>query len=308
MNLRQLSYVVAVVDEGGFTRAAEAMHVAQPSLSQAVRSLEAELGVELFHRAGRTVVLTAAGDALVGPARQALRDAANARAAVAAVVGLDAGRLDLVCLPTLAVYPAAELVGRFRRAHPKVAVRVVEPEDADAAAQRVRSGRSEIGLAELPVTGPDLATHPLELQELVVLIPADLDPTLARTGRITIQTLARQPLITTPRGTSTRRQLDEAFLAAGLRPTVAVETDHRESIGPLVTAGAGVAVLPRRLAEASVTTGVLIVDIKPTITRRVGLVHREGPLSPAAAAFLALALERDVTTARPRPRRRRTSG
>src|SRR4051794_28969743 len=118
MDLRQLGYVVAVVDEGGFTRAAEAMHVAQPSLSQAVRTLEAELGVELFHRSARAVRLTAAGQALLGPARQALRDAASARAAVAAVVGLEAGHLDLTCLPTLAVHPLTELVGRFRRAHP----------------------------------------------------------------------------------------------------------------------------------------------------------------------------------------------
>ena len=88
MDLRQLSYVVAVADHGGFTRAAEAVHVTQPALSQAVRTLEAELGVELFHRTGRSVVLTAAGEALLGPARRALRDAETARAAVAEVAGL----------------------------------------------------------------------------------------------------------------------------------------------------------------------------------------------------------------------------
>src|SRR5512135_2285951 len=101
MDLRQLRYAVAVVDHGGFTRAAEAMHVAQPSLSQSVRALEAELGTELFHRTPRSVVLTAAGEAFLGPARQALRDASNVQAAVAEVAGLQAGHLDVVCLPTL---------------------------------------------------------------------------------------------------------------------------------------------------------------------------------------------------------------
>jgi LysR family carnitine catabolism transcriptional activator len=304
MDLRQLGYVVAVVDQGGFTRAAEAMHVAQPSLSQAVRTLEAELGTELFHRTSRHVVLTDAGRALLGPARQALRDAANGRAAVAAVVGLEAGHLDLVCLPTLAVYPAAELIGRFRRAHPKITVRMVEPEDADAVADRVGDGSSEIGLAELPIIAAGIETHPLETQEYVALIPTDLDPSLTPGGQITIQSLADQPLITSPPGTSTRRQIDEAFSAAGLEANVAVETDHREAIGPLVTAGAGIAVLPRRIARDVATTGVLVADITPRITRDVGLIHRSGPLSPAARAFLAVALTTEPELHRPKPRRR----
>src|SRR5687768_1707185 len=105
MDLRQLGYVVAVADEGGFTKAAERVGISQPSLSYAVKALENELGAVLFDRLGRTVRLTSAGEALLGPARQALRDAEVARAAVDAVRGLEAGWLDLVCLPTLAVDP-----------------------------------------------------------------------------------------------------------------------------------------------------------------------------------------------------------
>ena len=179
MDLRQLGYVVAVVDHGGFTRAAEAMHVAQPSLSQAVRTLEAELGVELFHRTSRPVRLTAAGEALLEPARQALRDVATARAAITEVMGLEAGHLDLVSIPTLAVHPAAQLIGRFRTAHPGISVRLAEPEDADAVALRVRTGTSEIGLAELPLAGTDLVSHSLGSQEYVALIPTELADQLA---------------------------------------------------------------------------------------------------------------------------------
>ncbi len=304
MDLRQLSYVVAVVDHGGFTKAATVMHVAQPSLSQAVRTLEAELGVELFHRTARPVTLTPAGEALLEPARQALRDAATARAAVADVAGLAAGHLDLVSLPTLAVYPAAELIGRFRRAHPHVSVRLVEPEDADAVAERVRNGSSELGFAELPLTGADLETHPLEAQEFVALVPAALEPDVGRGKALSITTLARQPFITTPRGTSTRRQIDEALASAGLEANVAVETDHREAIGPLVRAGAGIAILPRALAEDAATENVVIRDVTPKIVRQVGLIHRAGPLSPAAHSFLALALDDTTARHKPRPRRR----
>lgn len=303
MDLRQLSYVIAIVDEGTFTGAAKAMHVAQPSLSQAVRNLEVELGVDLFHR-GRSIALTAAGEALLEPARQAVRDASNVRQAVAAVAGLEAGHLDVVCLPTLAVYPASDLIGRFRRAHPGVTVRVAEPEDTDAVAERVRSASSEVGLTELPITGSGLVTHPFEVQEYVALIPSDLDPTLTRAGRITIRELAEQPLVTSPRGTSTRRLIDDAFAAAGLQARVAVETDHREAIGPHVNAGGGAAVLPRALAEHTASAGVVIAEIVPRITRDVGLIHRAGPLSPAARAFLNLALQTEVEPGRPRPRRR----
>src|SRR3954471_11650585 len=126
MDLRQASYVIAVVDHGTFTAAAASIPVSQPALSQAVASLERELGADLFYRIGRQVTLTPAGEAFVEPARRMLRDADVARAAVADVAGLPTGRLDIVCLPTLVVDPLVDLVGRFRRAHP-VRVRIHEP-------------------------------------------------------------------------------------------------------------------------------------------------------------------------------------
>src|ERR1700742_2942341 len=114
MDLRRLRLFLAVVDGGGVTRAAESEHVSQPSVSQAIRELETELGTALFHRVGRRVVLTPAGEALVEAARPVLADVDTGRAAVDAVSGLTAGRLDLVALPTLAVDPLAPLVGAFR--------------------------------------------------------------------------------------------------------------------------------------------------------------------------------------------------
>src|SRR6478735_2898683 len=129
MELRQVEYVVAVADEGTFTRAAASIPVSQPALSQGIQSLERELGLELFARVGRSVQLTSAGTAFLEPARQLLRDARSAREVVAAVAGLEAGQLDVVCLPTLAVEPMVDLVGRFRRQHPRVSVHIREPED-----------------------------------------------------------------------------------------------------------------------------------------------------------------------------------
>jgi LysR family transcriptional regulator, carnitine catabolism transcriptional activator len=287
MDLRQLRAVVAIVDHGGFTRAAAALHVAQPSLSQTVRSLETELGVALFHRNGRRVTLTAAGEALLEPARRALREADTARDAAVAVAGLVAGHVDVVALPTLAVVPVAAVVGRFRRAHPGVTVRLIEPDDPVALLAMLRDGRSELGFTELPVDGDDLETRVLSEQRYEAVLPPGSSTTGNAETAIPVRRLADLPLVTTPPGTSTRRLVDEAFTAAGVTPTIAVETSHREVIVPLVLAGAGAALLPRELAAEAVVRGAEAHPVRPAISRRIGVAHRRTPLTPAARAFLA---------------------
>jgi DNA-binding transcriptional LysR family regulator len=288
MELRQLRYVLAVVDHGGFTRAAAAEHVAQPSLSQAIRTLERELGVELFHRLGRQVRLTSAGEALVGPARQVLRDLATIDAVVADVRGLRAGHLDLVALPTLAVDPLAGLLGRFRHLHPQVSVRVAEPEDLNALTALVQHGHVELGLTELPPLDHNLEQQPMASQEILAVRPPGTHRGSAR--RLAISDLAGVPLVTTPPGTSTRELVQHALARAGIQPLVAVEVAHREALLPLVLAGAGTSFLPRPLARQAARRGAVVLPLDPPIVRQIGLIHRPGPLAPAARAFLALAL------------------
>ena len=288
MELRQLRYVLAVVDHGGFTRAAAAEHVAQPSLSQAVRALERELGVELFHRLGRQVSLTPAGEALVGPARQVLRDLATVGAAVADVRGLRAGRLDLVALPTLAVAPLAGLLGRFRHLHPQVSVRVAEPENLRDLTALVQHGHAELGLTELPPDDPGLRSRPMGSQEILAVRPPGTHRGRAR--RLAVGDLAGVPLVTTPPGTSTRELVQQALARAGIEPVVAVEVGHREALLPLVLAGAGTSFLPRPLARQAARRGAVVLPLDPPIVRQIGLIHRPGPLAPAAGAFLALAV------------------
>lgn len=292
MDLRQLEYVIAVVDEGGFTRAARSVHVSQPALSQAVRSLERELGVELFNRSGRTVALTSAGEALLGPARQALRDARSAREAIDEVKGLTAGRLDLVCLATLAVDPVAGLVGAFRRRHPGVRVRIEEPGDAGAALTAVRDGSAEIAVTDLGDDLSGLLSIEMSTQEMVVLVPDSLMDGLSSaattSGSIDLAALADLPIVAPPPGTSVRRLLDETLAGIGRYPDVVVETAHRETIGPLVRAGAGAAVLPAGMEPAAIGVdgSVRVLALDPPIRRRVGAVHRDAALSPAARSFL----------------------
>jgi DNA-binding transcriptional LysR family regulator len=286
MELRQVEYVVGVAEHGGFTRAATALHVTQPALSEGVARLEAELGVELFHRVGRRVVLSAAGEAFLDPARRLLRDREVLTSSVGAVVGLEAGRLDLVTLPTLAGEPLAPLVGRFRQAHPGVVVHVDQPEEDRGVADRVRRGDAELGLADLPLDGPGLVTERLLTQELVVVLPTGAP--FADRKRLSVRDLAATPLVLTPPGTPMRLRVDQAFADAGVTPALAVVTDQRDAIVAMVLAGAGATILPDPLAATARARGAATVPLTPRLRRDVGLVWREGPLSPAARAFLAL--------------------
>lgn len=284
MDLRRLRLFLAVVDHDGFTAAAAAEHVAQPAVSLAVRELEAELGVALLVRSRSGASLTAAGEALVPPARQALRDVEHAVAAVAAVTGLVAGRLDLTTLPTLAADPVADLVGRFRHAHAAVAVRLAAPNDLDDLAEDVRSGRAEVGISERGPANHDLTEVRLHDQDLVAVSPPGTSGKHLRLDR-----LGTIPLVLTPPGSSLRDVLAAAMSGAGGVPDVAVETAQREALIPLVLAGAGTTFLPSQLAHAAARLGAVVRPTTPRLRRTIVLVHRQGPVGPAAERFIDLA-------------------
>lgn len=289
MELRQLEYFLAVVEHGTLTKAAAALHLAQPSLSQMIKTLERDLGTQLFHRVGRRLVLSPAGHVLIDPARVVLRDAATARATVAEVRGLTGGRLELASLSTLAVDPLAPLVGAFRRAFPRVAIGLLEPEDAGAVGALVGNGVCELGVGHLPTGTTALVEHDLGEQELLVVLPADVSAPGAPERALPLAELHALAWVASPAGTSTRTLLEQALSTVGATPWIAVETAHREAIVPLVLAGGGATLLPASLARDAHARGAQIRPTDPPIRRRTGLIHRPGPLSPPARAFLHLA-------------------
>lgn len=281
MDRRQLEYFLAIVQTGGFTNASRRLRVAQPSLSQAIRALERDLGTPLFDRLGRGVGLTAAGEALVRPAKQVLRDFATARASVESVLGLTGGRLDIVALTTLAVDPLATLIGRFRADHEHVDVRVTDPEHDDAVTGMVLNGDCELGLAESP--GTEGVEHlRLRDQEYYAVLPpgSRVEPG----APLPVEHLASRALVATPQGTAMRTLVDRELNA----PRVAVETTHRAAIVPLVLAGAGATVLPPCLAEEAAAHGAVVVPTVPRLVHGAVMMWRSGQLSPAAQAFVDL--------------------
>ncbi|GAA2348507.1 LysR family transcriptional regulator [Streptomyces violaceusniger] len=290
MDVRQLEYFLAVVDHGGFNRAASALYLSQPSLSQAIRALERDLGSDLFHRIGRRAVLTDAGTALIGPAREAVRSLQLARASVESVHGLRTGRVDIAAPPSQSVEPLTGLIDRFARAHPAVSVRVQAAFTPRDVTEMVRTGVCELGLLASPDPVPqgDVRTYPLSEQRFVLLTPPD-GP--FRPGvPVRHEQLSGHRLIVGQQGTGMRRYVDD-LVAEGVALTVVVETEHRVSILPLVLRGVGLAVVAdawRGLAERA---GAQVLDLEPSTGLRIALVSRRAPLTPAAEAFVSTAVE-----------------
>lgn len=288
MERKQLEYFLAIASHGSFSSAAHSLRIAQPTLSYAIRGLEHEVGAALFRRMGRGVRLTPTGEALIGPARQVLRDFTRVLTAAQEVTGLVSGRLDIVAVTTLAVDPLTAFVGAFRNRYPGVEFSVIDPENAAAVVDIVRRGQCEVGLTEHDVSAAGLDMFDLPEQEVLAVLPPSA-PTSA--DALGLDELADLDQVTTPRGTTTRNVLDSVLALTGRPPRIAVETAHRAAIVPLVLAGAGAALLPRRLARDAAALGAIVVRVDPPLTRQGALVWSPNNLSPAAQAFVQLVKE-----------------
>jgi DNA-binding transcriptional LysR family regulator len=163
---------------------------------------------------------------------------------VAAVAGLESGRLDLCALPTLAVDPVAPLTGAFRTAHPGVTVTLADAEGPAEVASLVTTGDAEVGITVEHAVNDALRSVTLGRQEMLVVLPPGT-PITSSTRALPAEELASRPIVTTPRGTSTRQLLDEAFAAARVTPQIAVVTAQRSRL-PLVLAGAGASLCRNR--------------------------------------------------------------
>jgi DNA-binding transcriptional LysR family regulator len=288
MDVRQLTYFLAVVETMNFGRAAEQLYIAQPSLSQAIGTLERELGVPLFHRVGRGVVLSDAGAQLIEPARQVVRDLEAARDAARSARGLTRGRVELIAMPSPGMEPLSTLIRDFTAAHPAMTVTADAAFTPEEVVQAVKAGRSELGLlgaASPPHTG-GLRVLPIEDQPLVLLSPPQGDGGTPTTATVARDALAGARLIVSKEGSLMRRLVDDV-LADGVDARIVVEVEHRTSILPMVLAGVGHAVMPSSWTPLAQRAGARVRLIEPPVLLRIALVSRTGTLTPAAQAFVA---------------------
>ena len=292
MDARQLAYFLAVVEHLNFGRAAEQLHIAQPSLSQAIGTLEREVGVPLFHRVGRGIVLSDAGAQLIEPARQVLRDLESAKAAVQSTQGLQRGRVELVSMPSPGIEPLTTMVRDFGMAHPAMSVSVTGVFAPDEVIHAVKSGQGEIGLLG-SATSPNTAgllVLPVEDQPLVLVSPREpaLGAQTEPAERVSRSELAGLRLIVSKEG-SLMRQLVDDVLASGVEAEIVVEVEHRTSILPMVLAGIGHAVVPSSWTPLAERAGALVREVEPASYLRIALVTRKAVLTPSAKAFMRIA-------------------
>src|SRR3954471_5968434 len=224
MTLQQLRYFLATIEHGSFSAAAETLHMAQPSLSEQVRKLESELGVQLFGRVGRGLKLTEAGRALRPHAERVLAEVEAARASVVEIRELRGGTAAFGTFGGARYYFTVDLVVDFHRRHPSVRIRLVGQNSAEVV-ELINAGELEAGAVSLPIDDRGLEVRPILRDELVYV---SADPAHVREP-VTVEQLAHPPPIL-PQASwgvedPTRRQLAELAQRTGVHfePRIDIE-------------------------------------------------------------------------------------
>jgi DNA-binding transcriptional LysR family regulator len=267
----ELRHFLLVVEHGTFTEAARRAHLTQPSLSASIARLEAALGARLLHRDRHGSSLTAAGEALVPRAREVLGALENARRAVSEVAGLRAGEVRVGAGATVCTYYLPAILKRYRERFPAVGIKLRELTSAEVF-DALHEGAIDLGV----VTGGTVGERWRD-DALVLVVKPGVDPVGA-------------PLVTFPRGASTREHVDRLFP----RAEIAMELSSIATVKGHVRAGLGVALLSRTAVENDLAAGrlALVDDRRLPVTRTLRLVHRGADrLSPAAAALRAMIRE-----------------
>jgi LysR family carnitine catabolism transcriptional activator len=282
MERRQLEYFVTVSRVGSLAAAAEELHITQPALSQSLKLLEKELGCELFHRLPRGMRLSAAGKALLDPAKQIFRDFATARASVDAVLGLAGGTLEIATLPGIMLDPLTDWISTFRRLAPMVQIRVLLTEAAEDIPKTVRSGDAELGFMLDVGSQENLIVDWVGEQEIVAAFPPGSTP--GPSDNVTGKELLEYGMILGGPGVATdliRRESERS----GVQQRPIIEMNRRDAALSLVLAGAGAGVFPRAVARQAEVNGAVIRALDPPVKRGIYALRRNGPPSPALHLF-----------------------
>jgi LysR family hydrogen peroxide-inducible transcriptional activator len=268
MEVHQLRYFCAVARQGTFTRASEVEHVAQPSLSQQIRKLEAELGARLFDRLPRSAKLTVFGKAFLPKAERILRELEEARTEIRDMSGNKEGEVIVGIIPTIAAYLLPRLLNDFTARNPLIRIKIVE-DITPALVQRLHEGTIDMAIAALPIAGGDLASVELFEEKFYAVVPEK--HRLASRASLSLPELNREPFLLLKEGHCFRDSLIAACEKARTFPSVIFESGQFATILAMVSAGMGVSAVPAMAVQPQPGCKFIPISGKHS-TRIVGLV------------------------------------
>ena len=282
MQFQQLTYFVAVAETRHFTQAADRCHVAQPSLSKQIASLERELGASLFSRARGNITLTPAGEALLPLAQRILADVATARLEVAELIGLRRGRVRLGATPSVCGGLLGQPLARFHERYPGIELLLQEGGSRDLVGL-LAGGQLDLALVVLPLHGAEtsMVTTPILRDNLVVASSASVPPPTPG-PYLSIEELREHQLVMFRHGYDLREATIDACRRAGFEPRFAVEGGEMDAVLRFVEAGLGLAVVPgMALSGQSGLTGTPLAP--PGLHRTIAIARRRD-VAPTRAA------------------------
>lgn len=241
MNLRDLRYLVALADMRHFGKAAEASHVSQPTLSTQIRKLEDELGIALFERKPRQVLLTAAGERIVARARAVVREADEIRVLARSFRDPESGSIRLGVFPTLGPYLLPHVVPLLRARFPRLELLLIEEKSAQLI-ELLHSGQLDCAILAQPVHDPSLHAEFLFEEPFVLAVPSD-HPLRGR-KRLSMADLGRESLLLLDEGHCLRDQALAVCDLAGARERAGFRATSLETLRQMVAANVGLTLLP----------------------------------------------------------------
>lgn len=286
MDIGQLRALVMIVREGSFTGAAEKLFVTQPALSQQIKALEVELGVQLFERRGRRITITAPGELVLARAVEVLTQLQHLQNDLTALQGMAQGRLRVGTSDTVCLYLLPLVVQAFRRHHPGVEIHLTNRPSREVVSLLIE-GRIDFGIISLPVNEPQVESEYLCARADVAICAPDHP--LATIVQPSLQQVAGYPLLLLEKGTASRAFFDQLLVQARLSPQI-TDLGSIEVIKRYVEINLGVGIVPAMAVAAEVQAGRLQTLALPWLpVRAVGIVRRRhSPVTPAEQAFVQL--------------------
>jgi DNA-binding transcriptional LysR family regulator len=287
MTIRQLEVFIAIARAQSFSRAADRIHLSQPTLSQHMKEIEDELGVHLFIRHTRSVSLTEAGRIFEDYATRVVATLAAGKQAIAEIDGLQRGSLVIGASTTPGTYLLPARIAKFRAQYPGITV-ALRIGNSRSVEERVRDGEVDIAVIGGHVLGPgERCVAAGIVDELQLVVPPNYP---LKKGALSPERLTRERLLIREEGSATRQATERALRQAGVTVQPAMELDHTETIKRAVMAGLGVAFVSRYAVEEELRTGRLrtLSVQRMKIRRHFHVIHDERrPLSASARAFTA---------------------